>query len=117
MAIAEESRITEEEGRDGATAAAMLAAAFGVFALGLVTSTAAAAEGFKEWLQWDDEVGPLSGKSSVALAAWMGAWPLLHLALYRKDGLLPAAIVISGILFFLGMLGIFPPIFERLEPG
>ena len=108
--------ISEEEVPDGTTAAALIAAGFGIFVLGLVTSAAAAAEGFKDWLKWDEAVGPLSGKSSLAFIAWLAVWPVLHFALYKRDGLLPAAIMISGILVLLGMIGIFPPIFERLEP-
>lgn len=100
---------------DGAAAAAVLAAAMGIFVLGLVTSLAAAAEGVKDWLQWDDDVGPLSGKSSLALIAWLASWPLLHLALFRRDGLLTITLVVSGILVLLGMIGIFPPVFEALE--
>ncbi len=101
---------------DGAAAAALLAAAIGIFVLGLVTSLAAAAEGVKDWLQWDDEVGPLSGKSSMALIAWAASWPFLHVALFRRDAVLGAALVIAALLVALGMVGIFPPFFERLEP-
>ncbi len=111
-----ESTVREEPGPDGPAAAALIAAGFGTLTLGIVTSAAAAAEGFKDWLAWDDDVGPLSGKTSVALIAWAVSWPLLHLALFRRNGILGAAIVITGIMFILGMIGIFPPIFERLEP-
>jgi hypothetical protein len=52
---------------DGAAAADFLAAAPGIFALALLTSLAAAAEGVKDWLTWDDEVGPLSGRSRLPL--------------------------------------------------
>ena len=107
---------SEEKAPDGAAAAALIAAAFRVLTLGIVTSAAAAAEGFKDWLVWDDEVGPLSGKTSVALIAWAASWPVLHLLLFRRDGLLPLAVAIAGVLILLGMIGIFPPIFERLEP-
>ena len=109
-------RTEGERAADGAAAAALIAAGIGLFTLGLVTSAAAAAEGFKDWLKWDEAVGPLSGKSSLGLIAWLAIWPVLHFALYKRDGLLPAAIVISGFLMLLGMLGILPPIFERLEP-
>jgi hypothetical protein len=112
----ESEPLTEETGSDGAVAAALIAAAIGVFALGLVTSLSAAVKDFKEWLIWDEAVGSLSGKSSLAFIAWLAVWPPLHFALYKRDGLLPAAIVIGGILILLGMLGIFPPIFERLKP-
>ncbi len=107
--------LSEEKALDGALAAALIAAGIGILTLGVVTSAAGAALGFKDWLNWDDTVGPLSGKSSLALIAWAASWPLLHLALFRRDGLLPAAIVISGILILLGMIGIFPPVFEALE--
>ncbi len=105
----------EEQARDGALAAALIAAGIGVLTLGVVTSAAGAALGFKDWLKWDDSVGPLSGKSSLALIAWAVSWPLLHLALFRRDGILVVALAISGILILLGMIGIFPPVFEALE--
>lgn len=105
-----------EPALDGAAAAALLAAAIGVFALGLVTSLAAAIEGFKEWLKWDEAVGPLSGKSSLGLIAWLAVWPPLHLSLYRRDGLLLGTAVVAAILIIAGLVLMFPPIFERLEP-
>ncbi len=107
--------VGEEQARDGALAAALIAAGIGVLTLGVVTSAAGAALGFKDWLKWDDSVGPLSGKSSLAFIAWAASWPLLHLALFRRDGILTVALVISGILMLLGMIGIFPPVFEALE--
>lgn len=105
---------TEEHAPDGALAAALLAAGLGVLTLGIVTSAAEAALGFKDWLKWDDTVGPLSGKSSVALIAWAVSWPFLHLALFRRDGILTVALVISGIMIILGLIGTFPPLFEEL---
>ncbi len=105
----------EEKAVDGALAAALIAVGIGVLTLGVVTSAAEAALGFKDWLKWDESVGPLSGKSSLALIAWAVSWPMLHLALFRRDGLLPMALVISGILILLGMIGIFPPVFESFE--
>jgi hypothetical protein len=107
--------VGEEQARDGALAAALIAAGIGVLTLGVVTSAAGAALGFKDWLKWDESVGPLSGKSSLALIAWAVSWPLLHLALFRRDGILVVALAISGILILLGMIGIFPPVFEALE--
>lgn len=100
---------------DGAAAAALLAAAIGIFVLGLVTSLAEAISDFKDWLAWDDTVGPLSGKSSLGLIAWAAVWPVLHLLLYRRDRVLLAASVISVILFVAAMVLMFPPVFERLE--
>lgn len=105
----------EEEAPDGPLAAALIAAGIGILTLGIVTSAAEASLGFKDWLRWDESVGPLSGKTSLALIAWAVSWPPLHLALFRRDGLLKAAIAISVVLFLLGMIGIFPPVFQAFE--
>ena len=115
MAESDTRTLSEEKAVDGALAAALIAVGIGVLTLGVITSAAEAALGFKDWLNWDDSVGPLSGKSSLALIAWAVSWPMLHLALFRRDGLLTMALVISGILIMLGMIGIFPPVFQAFE--
>ena len=108
--------------RDGAAAAALLAAAIGIFVLGLVTSLAEATRiserfgDFKQWLAWDDEVGALSGKSSLGLIAWAATWPVLHLLLYRRDQVLLAASAISLVLFVAAMVLMFPPVFDKFAP-
>ena len=115
-----QQELQEARTRDGAAAAALLAAAIGIFVLGLVTSLAEATRiwerfaDFKEWLAWDDEVGPLSGKSSLGLIAWAATWPVLHLLLYRRDRVILAASAISFVLFVAAMVLMFPPVFERL---
>jgi hypothetical protein len=50
----------------------------------VVTTLAEASEGIREWLQWSDAVGPLSGKVVVALMVWLVAWAILHVALRRR---------------------------------
>ncbi len=92
----------------------MLAAAIGIFFLGLLTTLAEANEGFHDWVDWWHRVGPLSGKSSLGIIAWLVSWPVFHLALFRRDNVLPAAIVVSAVLFFIGMVLMFPPIFDRI---
>jgi hypothetical protein len=51
------------EPASGPAAAAILAAGIGALVLGILTTWAEASEGFKEDLQWNDKVGPLSGKT------------------------------------------------------
>jgi predicted PurR-regulated permease PerM len=102
--------------RDGAAAAALLAAVIGIFVLALMIVLAEANEDFSNWLKWDNEVGPLSGKSSLGLIAWAVAWPPLHFLLYRRDGVLLAASAISLVLFVAAMVLMFPPVFERFAP-
>ena len=55
-----------------------------MLALGVLTSASEAALGFKDWLKWDDTMGPLSGKTSLTLIAWAASWPVLHFALFRR---------------------------------
>jgi hypothetical protein len=99
--------------RDGAAAAALLAAVIGILVLAVAIVVAEANEDFAQWLAWDDEVGPLSGKSSLGLIAWAAAWPVLHLLLYRRDRVLLAASAISFVLFVAAMVLMFPPVFDK----
>jgi predicted PurR-regulated permease PerM len=102
--------------RDGAAAAALLAAVIGIFVLALMIVLAEANEDFSNWLKWDNEVGPLSGKSSLGLIAWAATWPVLHLLLYRRDRVLLAASAISLVLFAAAMVLMFPPVFDKFAP-
>ncbi len=104
----------EGESRDGVAAAALLAASFGIAVLGFLTTLAEANTDFHDWADWWERVGPLSGKSSLGLIAWLASWPLFHLALYKRDNVLPTAIAVSVVLFLIGMILMFPPIFERI---
>ena len=107
-------RETSEESNDGVAAAALLAASFGTAALGFFTTLAEANTDFHDWANWWDRVGPLSGKSSLGLITWLASWPLFHLALFRRNNVLPTAIAVSAVLFLVGMVLMFPPIFERI---
>ena len=109
----EQSR-PDSRSADGAAAAAILAAGIGVALLGLFTTLAEANEDFHDWVDWWHRVGPLSGKSSLGLISWLASWPFLHLVLFRRDNVLPAAAVVSVVLFTAGMILMFPPIFQRI---
>ena len=63
---------------NGTAAAALLAAAFGVFVIGLMTSLAGASPGWANLLNWFGPVGPLSGKMGVGVIIWLIAWGFLH---------------------------------------
>jgi hypothetical protein len=66
----------------------------------------------KDWLQWSDVVGPLSGKVIVTVLVWLVAWVLLHLALRRRVYETRYALTIALILIGLGVLGTFPTFFQ-----
>jgi hypothetical protein len=97
---------------EGPIAAAVLAGGIGAAALGVVTTLAEASEGIREWLQWSDAVGPLSGKVLVAVGVWLVAWAILHLALRSRPFETRRALVVSLVLIAVGVVGTFPTFFQ-----
>ncbi len=96
----------------GPAAAVMLAAGFGIFILGLLTTLAEANTGISDSLQWNDRVGPLSGKTIVATAVFFGGWALLTPALRRSEPPLKTVVYATGALIALGLLMTFPTFFQ-----
>jgi hypothetical protein len=120
MARSAERRSTEErmdhiefqDKPEGPIAGAIIAGGIGATALGFFTTLAEASEGAKDWLQWSDAVGPLSGKVLMAVLVWLVAWVVLHLALRNRPYETRRALVISLVLIGLGVLGTFPLFFQ-----
>lgn len=98
---------------NGPVFAAVIAAAVGTFVLGLFTTLAEVSEKLKDWLNWRNPVGPLSGKTGLAVVAWVGAWLVLGIVWRRREIDERKAIMVSAILIGLGVLGTFPSFFER----
>ena len=103
----------QDEPRSGPAAAAVLAAGIGSLVLGILTTWAEASEGFAEDLQFNDRVGPLSGKTIIAAIAFFGAWGILSLVWRRSDPPLRRIVIISVVLIVLGAIGTFPTFFEQ----
>jgi len=97
---------------DGPPAASLIAAGIGAVALGLFITLAEASTGMKDFLQWNDRVGPLSGKTVLAVVAYFGSFLILGLAWRGKTFALKSILVAAGILVLLGLLFTFPPIFQ-----
>jgi hypothetical protein len=97
---------------DGPVVAAFIAAGLGAFFLGLLTTLAEASTRVKEVLNFYDPVGPLSGKTTLAVIAWLVAWGILHVILRRSSVRLQTGMVIGGLLVLLGLIGTFPTFFE-----
>jgi hypothetical protein len=120
MAHAADRRSTEErmdhiefqDKPEGPIAAAIIAGGIGATALGLFTTLAEASTGVKNWLQWSDAVGPLSGKVLMALLVWLVAWAVLHLALRNKPYETRRALTIALVLIGVGVLGTFPLFYQ-----
>lgn len=98
---------------NGAAMAALLAAGIGSAVLGLMTVLVEASPNvIKPLLNFYNPVGPLSGKTTVAVLAYVFAWIVLAHFYHGKD------VSEKKWLFFifgfvgLGLLMTFPPFFE-----
>jgi hypothetical protein len=97
---------------EGPVAAAILAAGIGCFALGILTTLAEASETIKDWLNWNDDVGPLSGKTLGAVIVWLVAWAVLHVVYRARAFETRRALTIALVLIALGVVGTFPTFFQ-----
>ena len=102
---------------NGPAVAALLAGAIGVFVLGLITFIDAAAEGVHEWMQFQNRVGALSGKTTMTGVVWLVVWVLLSAILWRRNVRLEWVWAVIIVLLVVGNLLMVPPIFQRVEPG
>ncbi|MEE9184283.1 MAG: hypothetical protein V3U39_07360 [Acidimicrobiia bacterium] len=101
---------------DGPAAAAMVAAGIGIFMLGLLTTLAVPWADLKDFLadfQAGRGVGPLAGKTVLAVVVWAVSWGILHFRWRDKDVDLKKMFSIGAFLGILGAVGTFPPFFER----
>jgi hypothetical protein len=99
---------------DGPGAAAMLAAGTGILALGLLTTLNEVSEGLHDWLQSFEMgrgVGPLAGKTIVAVIVWLVAWIILAAIWRGKDIEIKRVFWIGLALGVLGAVLTFPPVF------
>src|SRR2546421_10251124 len=62
----------------GPAVAAILAAGIGAAFLGLIVICESAIHPLSKALIFSKAVGPLSGKTTVAMVAWLGAWAVTH---------------------------------------
>jgi hypothetical protein len=105
-------RIAFADRPEGPIAAAIIAGGVGAAALGVVTTLAEASARVSDWLAWSDRVGPLSGKTILAVVVWLVAWAVLHAVLRRRPYETRRALVVSLVLIGLGVLGTFPTFFQ-----
>jgi len=99
----------------GPAAAALISSGIGTLVIGLMTTGAVLSEGLKNFLNWSNPVGPLSGKTGLGILAWLISWGVMHSMWKDKDSNLEKAFMATLILIGLGLLLTFPPIFEAFE--
>lgn len=106
----------------GGSVAAMLAAAFGLLVLALVQVGTVVSTGFRDavfavgkaWVPNAQGIGPYSGKETLMLVAWLGAWVLLHLALRRRQPQVRLWFGVTLALVGLATVLLWPPVWHVL---
>lgn len=96
----------------GKALAAMVAAGIGTATLGFATIMAEFSDKFKSSMNLYDPVGPLGGKTILAVAMWLVAWAALRLYWNKKTPAAVPALIMSFMLIGFGFLGTFPPFFQ-----
>ena len=98
----------------GEAAAAFLAGGIGCFVLGLMVTLAEmpALVDLKNGLNWLNPVGPLSGKTGVAIIAFLVSWAVAQFTMKDKEVNLKTYVIVAGVLTALGFLLTFPPFFD-----
>ena len=98
--------------RNGAACAAIFAASSGIFIFGFVILWASADPQISQALNWALPVGPLSGKVGVGILAWIIPWFFLHFVWSKRELNFNRVLFCSISLMAIGMILMFPPVFE-----
>ena len=104
----------QSEVNNGLVVAAMLAAGIGCFVLGLTTSLAQGSKAIGGMLNFYNPVGPLGGKTIVAVVVWLIAWGVLASKWKDQSADFGKMYKVTLILVGLGLLGTFPLFFDLL---
>jgi hypothetical protein len=104
---------------NGPVAAALLASGIGAAVLGIVTLIYELADQstFAKSLVWVKPVGALSGKSGLAILAFLVSWLVLHFILKDKEMKFEQTATVALVLLAIGLLGTFPPFWHLLAGG
>jgi hypothetical protein len=105
---------TEITALDREVGAAFIASGIGTFVLGLavIVTEMKAGVGIKNALNFLNPVGPLSGKTTVSVIAFIVGWVALHFAFKNRGIKLTTSFAITIVLIVLGLLMTFPPFFD-----
>jgi hypothetical protein len=96
---------------DRAMSAAMVGSGIGSLVLGIAIVLSEANAGFKTFVTWNAGVGPLSGKTGLAVIAFILSWVVLHFVFKNNPISLSRAFVVTLVLTVIGILLTFPPVF------
>jgi hypothetical protein len=114
--VATTGQLEDVERPTGPVAAAVLAVGIGAFVLGLLTTLNEASTDVHDFLEFDEDVGPLSGKTIIAVIAYVASWAVLHGLWRRQSPALRPILIATAVLVALGVLGTFPTFFQAFAP-
>ena len=100
----------------GPVAAALLATGIGSLVLGALTTLSEASTSFGTSIAFSDKVGPLSGKTTIAVVAYLASWVVLNGALRKKSVDLRAVTTVFVVLMVVALILTFPTFFELFAP-
>jgi hypothetical protein len=103
---------------NGPVAAALLAGGIGSTVLGLATfvNEINTASAFSKSLVWVRPVGGLSGKSSLAIIAFLAAWIILGFVWRGREVNFKAVSALAFVFLAIGLIGTFPPVWHIFAP-
>lgn len=108
---------TEINKPNGPVAAALLAGGIGSAVLGIATLASEASESVGAFLKWYKPAGPLSGKSTLAIIAFALSWVILNYVWKGKETNFTRIATTAMVLFAIGLILTFPPVWEILLGG
>ena len=114
MANANESSMGKDL-QNGAGAAAILAAGIGCAALGVFALLGDAFNGIKNFLNFYNPTGPLSGVTTLAIVVWLAAWFVLAKKWDGRDVAMTRVSVVAFVLLAVGFALTFPPFMDLLQ--
>jgi len=100
---------------NGPGAAAILSAAMGCFALGVLALAGDAFPPIAQALNFWRPTGPLSGVTDISIIVWLAAWFVLARLWGNRSVNLSAVNKVSVVLFVAGLLLTFPPFMDLLQ--
>jgi lysylphosphatidylglycerol synthetase-like protein (DUF2156 family) len=117
LSLNSEQKLREHfsDSANGPFAAMVLAAGIGSSIFGMAVVLASASPTVKNFLNWWNPAGPLVGKTSFGVLAWLFSWAILHFLWRERELPLKKVWVCSLILISIGFVLTFPPAFEWFE--
>jgi hypothetical protein len=105
---------TETPIPNGPAAAAILSAAIGCFALGLMTVASDKSKAVNKLMLFYPPSGALTGETTIAIVVWLVAWLVLARLWRNSTRALGPINVASFVLLLCGLLLTFPPFVDVL---